>query len=764
MFGSRGKWVQRALLAGVLSSLFATQAARADLCMTGPVSLPALSGPPEWDNFGSNPFWRPELHDPRWSGSPIQYLTALPVGGSAIWAQDVAMRAVVVGKIVYVSIQAEADDTGPDAQDFAYVAFTRGNLTGAEAIAIDLRNAGTTISPPAAPSGVTVPTDSPAPQELAFAAVTHYHADHSRGTGTTDWDGGSGGVPTWLKGARWDRPILGSPRWAVTLRIDLSPTGLNIGGATNFFFGATIHNSTGDVVVGNSTPVLSGTNELIGTPINVHADTWPVYQDLGTACPSGITVASNDIGVWTGTPGANLGGALTQQICTGSASCTATVNTFRVIARHVVGAILPWDVRARVRIAGWGTEVVNWDDATWQDVAKVPTGTDILLGSTANLTASNGWVWGQPVPAGDGTSAVTIDYTCTKQGTDSFCPKLADMSELHQCIMAEVSSPSGALVTTPAATQNMNYQTLSSHEREATISLAGVKQWLGEAAVQDRDVYLYIDDHNLPKVMDKPFQLPLADMEKVREMTAHPILLPTLPGKPVRLPPVHPLPPVRPVPGPITGRRLPPQPPVKPYMVDKALVRREQEQATLLLKSTERFATGLPINNTLAMTTEQALDAVWPTYRIRAYFDSGKTFTEHGHTSKALIPMSPFGLRLTHAGSLYGFTHALTGVGGVVLTQINDHWFKIHMKDESVVKVSARIAAVETLAPATPPPSASASAQPPTPPVPPGPAPQPPPPGCGCRVVQPTNGDLGWLVAALGLGVITFTRRRRNRA
>ena len=57
------------------------------------------------------------------------------------------------------------------------------------------------------------------------------------------WGGENDGVPTWLKGARWDRPVLGSPRWAITLQIDLSLTGLNISGPTRFFFGAAVRNS-----------------------------------------------------------------------------------------------------------------------------------------------------------------------------------------------------------------------------------------------------------------------------------------------------------------------------------------------------------------------------------------------------------------------------------------------------------------------------------------------------------------------------------------
>ncbi|HEX3850070.1 MAG TPA: hypothetical protein VHW01_03840 [Polyangiaceae bacterium] len=743
----------------------------ANQCMLGPVSVPALSGPPEWEDFNADGAWRTELHDPRWSGSPIQYLTQLPVGGSPTSAQEVSMRAVAVGKIVYVSLQAENDSDGPTTQDFVYVAFSDGNLAGAEAVTVNLGGGGTTINPPAGPGGgVVVPADSPLPTELAAAAVTYYHSDNARTdlahpTVEPVWGGENDGIPTWLKGARWDRPMLGSPRWAITLKLDLSA----MGGATNFFFGAAVHNgSVGDVIVGNATPkVGTDPDKLDITPIPKRSDLWPLYDAPGSACTGGITVEPGDIGTWTGTPGTYTPGSLTHQICTGSAACTTTENTFRVTARHVpnAGGISPWDVRARVRIAAWGSQPMYWNDALWQDVSTtLPKGTDILLGPTTPFTTGNGWYWATPVDAGDGTSSVTIDYKCTK-GTDPFCPKLADMTELHQCILAEIAQPSGAwAISNAGAYQNMDYQTLSSHEREATISIAGLKAILGED--KDRDVYLYIDEHNLPATGEKAFELPLKDMERARELAEHPIRLPTLPGKPLPPPigirgPIKPVRPVRPVlplkpPGNTPnkpGTVAPIAPPATNLAGGPARLSPELlERSERLIKSTEVFKTGLPVNNTLAMSGEQVLDAVWPTYRVRVYFDSGKTFTEHGHTNIVLVPMTPFGLRLQHAGSLYGFKHAFSGLGGAVFTKIDEHWFKIHMKSESSIKGLAQIAAVDTL-PGAPPPVHNG-----------------PPPvhigehhGCSCRVVQTGSGDLGWLAAAFGLSMLTFARRRRNR-
>ena len=470
MFECRRKGLRIALLAAELVALCAAHVAHAtaNQCLLAPATVPGLSGPPEWQDFNADGFWRPELHEPRWSGGPLQYLSSLPVGGQAGWTSQVAMRAVTVGKILYVSIQAENDDDGPSSQDLVYVAFSQGELAGAYALAIDLRSAGTVINPPASPAaGVVVPADNPLPTELAPGAIAYYHADNAR----TDpahpniepvWGGENDGTPSWLKAARWDRPLLGSPRWAITLQIDLSATGLNIAGPTNLFVGANLHTSTGDVVVGNATPKVGvDVDKLDVTPIPKRSDLWPLYDEPGTVCTGGITVDPSDVGVWTGTPGVNGGGSLTDQICTGS-GCSATENTFRVTVRHVpnTGGIVPWDVHVRLRLAGWGSQAAYQDDAPWPDIAAVPTGTQITTDQLAtDFTTANGWYWAPPVDAGDGTSAITVDYKCSKGGA-AFCPQLADMSNPHQAVSVELSVPSGSWTITRAATyRNMDFTT-----------------------------------------------------------------------------------------------------------------------------------------------------------------------------------------------------------------------------------------------------------------------------------------------------------------
>ena len=472
MFDCSGKVLRIALLGGLLGTLCATQAAQANTnqCLPAPATVPGLSGAPEWQDFNADGFWRPELDDPRWAGGPLQYLSSLPVGGQVGTANQVAMRAITVDKILYLSIQAEADDNGPSSQDLVYVAFSQGELAGAYALSIDLQSAGTVINPPANPAaGVVVPADNPLPTQVAPAAITYYHADNAR----TDpahptiepvWGGENDGSPSWLKAARWDRPVLGSPRWAITLQIDLSAAGLNIAGPTNLFVGANVHTSTGDVIVGNATPkVGTDVDKLDVTPIPKRSDLWPLYDEPGTACTGGITVDPADVGVWTGTPGVNSGGTLTNQICTGS-GCAATESTFRVIVRHVPnnGGIVPWDVRVRLRLAGWDSQAAHQDDAPWPDVATTPAGTPIVTAIFTNdFTAANGWYWAPPVDAGDGTSSIAVDYKCSKGGA-AFCPQLADMSNPHQAVSVELGVPSGMWTISKGATyRDLDFTTAS---------------------------------------------------------------------------------------------------------------------------------------------------------------------------------------------------------------------------------------------------------------------------------------------------------------
>jgi MYXO-CTERM domain-containing protein len=710
---------------------------RADECLLGPVAVPGLPGAPEWVDWNGDSFWRPELHDPRWSGAPLDFLSYVPGTGEPGWIHEVAVRVVADGKIVYISFQAQDDDTGPDANDYVYVGLSEGSGNGAYAIKINADGSGADIPGPADPDGAgptEVIIDSPPPKQLSPIALGWWHTTNAT-VASPNWDSEQSGALPWLQGARWNRPGIGSPRWAITLRLDLSPAGLDIAGATRFFFGAKVNKSTGDILVGNAVPKTDSDTDRVGdTAIPHRSNQWVQYLEPGAVCTEGITLDRGDVGVWTGSPGVASGGSLTNVICAGGA-CGSGENVFRVTARNVdnSGGIGTWAIRARMRIADWGSTVAFWNFAHWTDVAPVPHGTDVFDAPTSDLSAGNGWYWLPAVDAGDGTSAVTIDYQCSKGG-DDYCPKLHDESEDHQCMLVELGQPTGSTFKfrNKAVYRNMNYEDLSALTVPAKISLLGLKKALGED--KPRDVYLYVEQRNMPPHGNKALQLPQKDLSVARRLAENPIAVPRAPRK-------------RAVARPVSRAAA------------KAAAVVSANAAALsarIARSNERLANGLPLRNALAMTSDQLLDAVWPTYRVRVYYDSGRTFTVKGKKNRVLIPMVPFGFRLNHQGALYGFTTQLASTDRAQLKSAGGNWYKLSLPSEGAVKVSTALAAQE---------------KPVTPGAGPCPAPQPcpqcPPPvrpgRCNCRVVGPTTGGLAALAGALLVGGAFLLRRRSKR-
>src|SRR5690606_1597016 len=165
---------------------------------------------------------------------------------------------------------------------------------------------------------------------------------------------------------------------------------------------------------------------------------------------------------------------------------------------------------------------------------------------------------------------------------------------------------------------------------------------------------------------------------------------------------------------------------------------------------------GLPIRNVLAMGPEQLLDSVWPTYRVRVYYDSGRTITVGETKRPVLVPMVPFGYRLRHEGPFYGITHALAGGPGVGLERIAQDWYKVRIKSEGAVEVVTRVTAEEK-------PQRIPSGCPTCPPCPECRV-EPRPGSCWCSVVVPArSGELGPYAGALfALAVVLGDRRRRR--
>ncbi len=730
-------------------TLLATQG-QAATCIQGPIALPWLSGPPEWDDFDGDGFWRPELHDPRWSGTPFRYLRFDPSSPAEGFASDSAVRVLEDGNFLYVSFQVMMDDNGPNLNDFVYLAFTEGGAQGAYAVAISMRDSGTAIVPPADPDGAgpsEVNADVDPPETVANNAVVWWHTVDADGPALPVWTPTTG-VPAWLQAARWDRSTAGSPRWAMTLRVDLGAIGAT--GNRKMFFGTNVDvAAASDVIMANTQPIddLNITSSVGDATIIPEMSTnWEEFVTSG--CVTGATIALSDVGVFTGTPGTNPAGALTTQICAGGL-CGSGENTFRAIIKNLT-TTSDWNVRARFRIADWGSVPAYREFGRWSDISVTPAGIDVFDADPVLLSTANGWYWQD-----DSVSEAVIDYHCSK-GAEDYCPKLVDESHPHQCMLVEIaaSQSSPQWIETPGVYRNMDFQDLSSVKREAVISIAGLREILKKDV--ERKVFLHVSRTNMPAHGKEPLTLPKKAMEFSRRYAADP---------PTVNPPIRGLQ----LSGePNTTARTSPrltkdqQAALTAWKVRAEQAKRDDAVVERIGRSNERLAAGVLTHHALAMDPEQLLDAVWPTYRVRVFFDDGRTFTENGNKDRVLIPMPPFGFRFQHEGPLFGFTDALAAQTGVNLEPLKNapDWYQVVIPSEGNIKVTTMITAEEE------------ARRPPAGPSDPGEAPEAPqetsgevpkvpPTRCSCRVVgQRTSGALWWL-GVTSLGLLWVCRRRR---
>lgn len=714
------------LAAALLAAAFTTIEARADQCIEGPIHLPWLSGAPEWDDFDADGSWRPELHDPRWSGTPYRWLLYSPSSPAPGATSDYAVRVLEYGGFMYVSFQVLEDDTAPDGNDRVYFALTEGAGAGAHAVQLNLEDpgAGQQIPAPADPDGaggVSVPADSPLPRRITGNPETKHWVTVDATLAAPVWTE-TVGIPAWLVGARWDRPTAQSPRWAVTVKVDLAA--ITASGDRKMFFGVNVDESAADTIMANVQPKDdTATDRVPGTIIPASSATWEQFTGSGAVCTTGVTLQYADVGVWTGAAGTSGGGgSIVSNICGGGA-CGTGDNTFRAIVRGLdtSAGVSAWDVRARFRIADWGSVPAYRDFGTWQDISTSPTGAAIFDAPTGSFTndGSHGWWWQL-----SGSDA-TIDYRCDK-GSDPYCPELLSGNATHQCMMVEIGQrASGTQVfQNTAVYRNMDYQDLSESKRTATVSIRGLNKFLTKPDNEPRDVYLHVSARNMPEHAEKALWLPSKAMAFSKALSEQPLRFapprldePPKPGAAVPGPAV----PGPAVPGPAPGVVQPgaPQPGVAPPSPKAVVKPKPKRPLPLRMRKLHEarakhaaldegrvreiglrggsLTPTIPLHHALAMAPEALLDATWPTYRVRVFFDSRSTFTAQQVKDPVLVPMPSFGLRLNHEGSLYGFTHQLEADNGVKLEPVPNapNWFKVTVPSEGSFKVKTTVVAHE---------------------------------------------------------------------
>jgi hypothetical protein len=131
------------------------------------------------------------------------------------------------------------------------------------------------------------------------------------------------------------------------------------------------------------------------------------------------------------------------------------------------------------------------------------------------------------------------------------------------------------------------------------------------------------------------------------------------------------------------------------------------------LEEARREATHVQPGRAL-LTGDQLLSQAYPTYRVFAYYDSGRTVRVKGREQKVLVPMTPFGFYLSHKGTFYGFTHSLEFLDAKA-TRVGPNFYRVHVANEGEFHVRTTITAEESPAedidfPKRPPPRPAAVA------------------------------------------------------
>lgn len=718
---------------------------RAEQCLQGPAKIPGLSGGPEWTDFDADGFWRPELHDPRWGGSTPEMLTFTPGATGPLLESAASVRVLVLDNVLYVAAYVDDDSNGPTIADSFHFGFTEGSSDTGHVFKIALAcDALAPIAAPALPPGSTFPS-APADPDLprlidgsivqywrsAGARIPQPEWTHEAASSNPSW-------APWMKGACWNRSTTSSPRWAVTLRIDLPLTDDE---DRELFFGVSTSTGGSPNTITNLANVIpaAGAESVGSTLAPKSAAHWEHFTaDISSSespCRNGLAVNKNDLGVWVGEAGNPTGGNLVDRVCAGG-SCGPGDNIVRIIARRASRLYSPWEVRARFRISDWGSSTDTREFGTWQDVWALADGTrpNPLTVDSTMLNSDPRWHFNAT------SSRVLIDFECLR-GSDAYCPKLQSGDHNKQAFLVEIarSSAGGQSVKTALALRNMRYKDLSVADEQAAISVAGLEEVFENKDA--REVYLQVVARNLPAHDSKPQWLKASAMEFSKLASEQTFIFEQHMPKP-------PLPDVS---NKKHAPKLDQQRGADTFVTErtKAAAAHSKSVLALALDNTP-LARGVEKHEALAMTDDQLLDAVWPTYRVRPYYVKGREPGAEGELRTVLVPMPSFGLRLAHDGPLYGFTYTLKDESNKVMAPINgtSNWYKLTIPNEGRRNVRLGVVAEEE-------PKQSAEPSPP-------PITQPPSlgtKGCGRCTVGDRGSD--W-PGVLGLALLSaaFARRR----
>ena len=439
------------------------------VCISPAYGVPGLPGGPEWADYvpaGTKPT-KPELDDPRWAGATRRYYP-----DSMVATADATLRAVKDGNILSLSLEALAD-TNANAADVVWVGIGRddGEAGDADFYLLEI------------PLGGSLPVNAEVVPTTNWTAWTKQTA----GSGSWTQDLGLGLVGTVVdtNQVRYWLVEGSSDRWAVNLKVDLSALGgtadLKLFTAvfieTSFGSGAIHQWPASAVSVGD--PVVNFDQSAIA--VSGWGDT--TFGSYSSPCADGISLAWNQVGAEPAPDGL---------IYTPTSTPAVAENTFFARPNWNGAAPTNGKIKARFRMANWGSTVTDRPNAPWDDI-DLPN------------------VWFDNVGT-EVTHACTISAT----GTTLCQGVLPAGSDDHQCLLVTLDKGSAADPTdlpqfaVSSVYRNMNFDIASKLERLSEISVQGLEPLSGT----HRDVYIHVSTANMPEHGPGEIYLDREGMEK----------------------------------------------------------------------------------------------------------------------------------------------------------------------------------------------------------------------------------------------------------
>jgi hypothetical protein len=383
-----------------------------------------------------------QIDDPRWHGATRETFPDLLAGGSP----DAAARLVQSSGTLFVQLQVNADPTP-------------GNTTvvGPDTFFRDSVYLGFADATLATINMVRIAINTGATPPVAISRWTK-----SGGT----WVAGIG-APTWLTAhTGWTAGSVSglSVPWGVNFKID---TGAIPG--TKIWYGTTISPGGFGAIQTYGWPDRGGFVEPDPPNPGAAAATWGAQFDaIGAANWGDYTAIAGTLPLPAGCGGVRIE---SDNIRTNhTPNYRISTNQANTFSAQLSGTLPAADaVRARFRLANWGMTIGV--GATWADIPG---------GSYADDRKNN--------------ASGLISFACP---TAIPCPPIP-AGNADQCMLVELQAAAGAVsFSKDSAWRNMIFGTTSKFEHDAEISLAGLPP-----EPTPRDVYIYIQTHNMPIKMD----------------------------------------------------------------------------------------------------------------------------------------------------------------------------------------------------------------------------------------------------------------------